>query len=241
MSEVGSSRVRWFLLLMLAGCELPLPSRDAGPVSELRLPDGGLAPVDGIVFVHGINGSSADWSVMRDRFLADGWPAERLVAHSYEDASWGCNTLNADQLSRWVGELEAVGAKRIAIVAHSMGGLSSRYFVKDLGGNGRVSVFTTLGTMHHGLAKPCQSPVSICVWDELCSTGAFITNLNAAPATPGPTAWTSIFSDADQTVPNESSLLDGAKNVLVHGYTHDGVNGLQDAEEVYRLVVESLK
>lgn len=198
------------------------------------------APIDGVVFVHGINGSAADWAVMVERFKADGWPEDRLIANSFTDPEWGCNTLNAAQLASWVDELRHRGATRIAIVAHSMGGLSSRYFMKNFA-NDDVAVFTTLGTMHHGLRSPCFSPVPVCVWKELCSSGSFIRELNTAPATPGPARWTSIFSDADETVPASSSELEGATNVLVPGLAHSGANGLQDSEAVFRVVVGTLR
>jgi len=161
---------------------------DGGELPDAGLEDGGIAPIDGIVFVHGINGSGANWDVMRERFKA-----------------------------------------------------SSRSFVKSLGGTGRVSVYTSPGTMHHGSRNPCTAPIPICVWPEWCSSGTFLADLNATPATPRPTAWTSIFSDSDDTVPQSSSALEGANNILVNGLEHDGVNGLQDSEEVYRLVVQSLQ
>lgn len=202
--------------------------------------DAGL-PVDGIIFVHGINGSLNDWTTMINRFKADGFPANRLVAHTYSDPKWGCNTGNADQLSQWVTDLEATGARRIAIVAHSMGGLSSRYYLQRKMGTSHVSVFTTLGTMHHGLTNPCLgATLPICVWKELCSTGSFIADLNMAPATPGPTTWTSIFSTDDTTVPAMSSQLVGADNISLSGLQHDGANGLQESQLVYQLVVDSL-
>ncbi len=218
-----------------------MPIVDGGELPDAGLEDGGIAPIDGIVFVHGINGSGANWDVMRERFKADGWPEERPVARTFKNPSWGCNTTNARHLDAWVGELEALGARRIAIVAHSMGGLSSRSFVKSLGGTGRVSVYTSPGTMHHGLRNPCTAPIPICVWPEWCSSGTFLADLNATPATPRPTAWTSILSDSDDTVPQSSSELEGANHILVNGLEHDGVNGLQDSEEVYRLVVQSLQ
>lgn len=197
--------------------------------------------VDGIVFVHGINGSANDFSVMLERFKTDGWPEDRLIANSFTDPEWGCNTLNAAQLASWVEELRNRGATRIAIVAHSMGGLSSRYFMKSLSGTQQVAVFTTIGTMHHGLRSPCFSPPVVCVWKELCSSGSFIRGLNEAPATPGPTKWTSIFSDTDSTVPSSSSQLDGATNVLVPGLAHAGPDGLLESEQVYRVVLTTLR
>ncbi|MFT3713364.1 MAG: hypothetical protein QM817_37385 [Archangium sp.] len=198
-------------------------------------------PIDGIVFVHGINSSGADWSVMVERFKAEGWPEDRLIAESFTDPSWGCNTLNAAQVADWVHTLEGRGAQRIAIVAHSMGGLSSRYFMKSLDGHERIAAFITLGTMHHGLTSPCLAPVGVCVWKELCSSGRFIRELNTTPTTPGPATWTSIFSDGDQTVPSTSSTLDGATNVLVPGLQHAGPSGLQDSEQVFQSVLESLR
>lgn len=202
--------------------------------------DAGLPPIDGIVFVHGINGSAADWATMVARFKADGFPADRLVAHTFADPKWGCNATNAKQVDTWVHDLQSLGAKRVAVVAHSMGGLSSRYFVKNLGGTSKVAVFSTLGTMHHGLTTPCLNPLPVCVWQELCATGAYITELNLAPATPGPTKWVSIFSDGDQTVPTSSSTLIGAENIMVPGLSHDGPTGLQESEVVYQRVRDVL-
>ena len=212
---------------------------DAGP-PDAGPPDAGASRVDGIVFVHGIKGSGNDWKVMRDRFIADGWSASRLIAETFADPSWGCNTTNASRVSSWVAQLKADGAQRIAIVAHSMGGLSSRHYLKALGGTADVAVFVTLGTMHHGLSSPCLSPLPVCVWQELCESGAFIAALNAAPATPGPTAWTSIFSTDDGDVPVKSSTLQGANNIQLMGITHSGSNGLQDSAVVYQHVVDAL-
>jgi triacylglycerol lipase len=211
-------------------------SADAGAVRS----DGGFV-IDGIIFVHGINGSRDDWTPMIDRFRADGWPANRLVANTYLDPRWGCNDSNATQLQGWVTQLRQSGAQHIAVVAHSMGGLSSRYYLKSLMGTGEVEVFTTLGTMHHGLSTPCLSPLPVCVWQQLCSTGPFLADLNAPPATPGPTRWTSIFSDSDDTVPQMSSQLTGADNILVPGLEHDGPNGLQSSPVVYRHVLDTLR
>ena len=209
---------------------------DAGTTMS---PDAGPG-IDGIVFVHGINGSLTDWNTMVDRFKNDGWPADRLIARTYSDPRWGCNGTNANQLSGWVQELAGRGATRIAIVAHSMGGLSSRHYLQRLGGTSSAVVFITLGTMHHGLSNSCLSPLPVCVWQELCQSGPFITGLNTAPATPGPTKWVSIFSTGDTTVPVASSQLIGAQNIQLTGLTHDGVNGLQNSPLVYQHVKDSL-
>ena len=221
-----------------AGGDAGVP--DAGPQDAGLTSDGGFT-IDGVVFVHGINGSKDDWAPMIARFAADGWPANRLIANTYADPRWGCNDDNAAQLQGWVNQLRQAGAQHVAVVAHSMGGLSSRYYLKSLMGTAQVEVFVTLGTMHHGLSTPCLSPLPVCVWQQLCESGPFIADLNAAPATPGPTRWTSLFSDGDDTVPQQSSQLMGADNILVPGLEHDGPNGLQASSVVYQHVLDALR
>lgn len=194
-----------------------------------------------IVFVHGINGSAADWDVMVQRFVDDGWPRASLKAETFPDPKWGCNTDNATTIAGWVDALKKqTGASTVDLVAHSMGGLSSRYFLHDKGGVATVRRYVTVGSMHHGLTSPCLSPLDVCVWKELCATGTFIAGLDKAPVTPGPTAWWSIYSDGDGTVPVSSSQLSGATNQMIPGIPHSGVGGLQQAPEVYAAVKAAL-
>ena len=202
--------------------------------------DASAAPIDGIVFVHGLNGKGSNWDTMVARFKADGWPEDRLLAGSYRKPEWGCNETNALELSDWVNTLKARGAKHIAIVAHSMGGLSSRYYLQRLAGTDSVDTIVTLGTMHHGLMTACLAPVDVCVWKEVCMSSLFLSDLNTAPATPGPTRWVSIFSSGDAIVPAQSSQLYGAVNVEVEGIGHDGKKGLQFDEGVYEKVKAAL-
>jgi triacylglycerol lipase len=235
--------------------EVPVPAaeeRAAAPAptaparEEARAP----APVDAgsppaarvpILFVHGIKGSASEYAVMLDRLVADGWPREHLAAKTFVDPEWGCNGTNANSIAAWVDELRAkTGAATIDLVAHSMGTLSSRHFLKALGGTDRVRRYVTLGGMHHGLSSPCLSPLDVCVWKELCATGPFVGALNEAPATPGPTRWWSIYSDADGTVPTTSSELAGATNVMIPGVKHAGAGGLLEAASVYAALKDAL-
>ncbi|MEQ9495314.1 MAG: hypothetical protein RIT81_00615 [Deltaproteobacteria bacterium] len=202
--------------------------RDAGPMTALP---------DPVLFVHGINGSSAEFDVMRMRLVDDGWPANRLFALDFEDPRWGCNVDNAQAIADEVAQiLQTTGATRIDLVAHSMGTLSSRHFIKELGGTAHVNTYVTLGGLHHGNRLACLNPLDVCVWQELCPNNELLTNLNADPATPGDLAWVSIFSTDDGTVPVSSSTLDGAENVEVSGVPHAGPGGLTEAEVVYEEV-----
>jgi triacylglycerol lipase len=194
---------------------------------------------DPVLFIHGINGSAADWDALKARLIAAGWPADRMMARTFPDPSWGCNLDNAALIKTWADELKAsTGATRIDMVIHSMGALSSRYFMKNFGGAGEVGTYVSLGGMHHGLFPPCLSPLDVCVWKEICSTNPFVAGLDAAPAIPGPARWVSIYSTGDTTMPNASSQLDGAENIVVSGLTHTGL--LDDgpvAAEVMRVLV----
>lgn len=205
--------------------------RDAGSSPDAAPP---LAVPDPVVFVHGINGSSANFKVMIDRLVADGWPKERLSAIDFPDPKWGCNTENADTLKAHVAKVLAeTGAKKIDLVAHSMGSLSSRRFVRDLGGAAIVSTYVTLGGPHHGVPSSCLNPLPVCVWKELCGSEPYLTALNTPPVTPGPAIWVSIFSHDDGTIPADSSKLDDAENIPFDGVEHDGENGLLQRPEVY--------
>src|SRR3954468_14598318 len=88
---------------------------------------------DPILFVHGWNSSSSTWNTMVSRFTADGWTAAELNNWSY---NWHqSNATTASQISTKVNSiLVATGATKVDIISHSMGGLSSRYYVRNLGG-----------------------------------------------------------------------------------------------------------
>jgi triacylglycerol lipase len=189
-----------------------------------------------VIFVHGVNGSSANFDTMAQRLAEDGWPEEYLIFFDAEDPAWGCNVDNADAIQLLVDDtIEATCQPRVDVVAHSMGTLSSRYYVKNLGGTELVNTYATLGGQHHGLASPCFAPdwLNVCVWQELCETGEFIAQLNEEPATPGEAWWVSMYGTADDTVPNSSSYLGGAENIEFVGVEHSGANGLLEVEEVY--------
>jgi triacylglycerol lipase len=197
-----------------------------------------------VVFVHGINGGPANFDTMAGRMADSGWPVEYLFFFEAEDPSWGCNVDNAEMIRQLVESVQAQTCQpRVDIVAHSMGTISSRYYIKNLGGVDEVNTYVTLGGQHHGLVEPCWAPdfLNVCVWQELCETGDFIAQLNEDPATPGDLHWVSMYGTADTTVPNESSFLEGAENIEFEGVEHDGPNGLVEVEEVFLEVLRVLQ
>ena len=119
--------------------------------------------------------------------------------------------------------------------ARCMGSLSSRYYVKNLGGQTKVNTYVTLGGPHHGLSSPCFAPgfLNVCVWKELCETGDFIRELNAPPSIVGHGPWVSIYGTADTTIPNASSQLAGAEMIAMPGVEHSGAKGLNEDAATY--------
>lgn len=60
---------------------------------------------------------------------------------------------NGEMLLRRIDEVLAeTGAEKVNIIAHSKGGLDSRYAISTLGAGDRVASLTTLATPHHGSA-----------------------------------------------------------------------------------------
>jgi len=97
-----------------------------------------------ILFVHGWNASSATWNTMVSRFKADGWTSAELVNWSYNFRQ--SNATTAAQIQQKVDSvLNATGATQVDIISHSMGALSARYYVRNLGGDGKVDALVTLG------------------------------------------------------------------------------------------------
>ena len=224
--------------------ELPIVDEVAEDVTPPDIVEPAGCPVPRpILLVHGINGSSANYDVMAARLIEDGWPAELVHRFDAVDPGWTCNVDNAAAIAEQVTQILAdTGFDRVDLIAHSMGTLSTRYFLKKLGGSALVNTYITLGGMNHGLLSPCFAPdfLGVCVWSELCQSGAFVTELNAEPATPGPAMWFSMFGTADATVPNDSSHLEGATNLSFEGVEHSGPNGLLEVPEVYTAILEAL-
>jgi triacylglycerol lipase len=174
---------------------------------------------DPIVFVHGFGGSGAIWTTMIDRLKADGWTDTPLVTWTYDSNQ--SNVTIAQQLQAKVDSLlAAVGAKKVDIVSHSMGGLSARYYSKNLGGSEKIDAFVALGTPNHGttVANLCP-PIQPCI--EMRPGSAFLTALNAGDETPGSARYATWWTPCDQvTTPPESVILDGATNTKTACMTH---------------------
>lgn len=180
---------------------------------------------DPILFVHGLNANSSTWSTMVSRFTSDGWTSAELVNWSYDYTK--SNATTANLIAKKVDSiLKATGATKVDIITHSMGAMSARYYVKNLGGDGKVDALVTLGGTNHGTttASLCSFVWISCV--EMIPGSNFLNTLNAGDETWGTPRYGTWYSPCDEVIiPNSSALLDGAVNTqtacLQHSQLHE--------------------
>ncbi|HEY0390749.1 MAG TPA: alpha/beta fold hydrolase [Solirubrobacterales bacterium] len=138
---------------------------------------------DPILFVHGYLESSSLWKTMISRFEKDGYAASSLSAYSYNTSQSNKVDAEKEVKSHVESLLKATGATKVDIIAHSMGSLNSRWYIKFLGGESKVDDWVSLGGPNHGTetANACFS--TSCVEMRVGST--FLKELNAGDETPG--------------------------------------------------------
>ena len=188
---------------------------------------------DPVLLVHGWRGDPSTWADMIARFKAA--QPDRVVKAI--DLPGEDNVVNAAAIRDFIA---AEGWSRVDIVGHSMGGLSSRHYVKGLGPT-VVDTYVSLGTPQYGIYSACLLPQRS--GGQMCPWSSFLRTLNSGDDTP-PTAstppvyWTTIYSTSDRFVPNSSSRLDGgACHVRVSGVSH---NSLDNDAAVFGHVLASV-
>ena len=129
---------------------------------------------------------------MVNRFKADGWTDAELVNWSYNYRQ--SNATTAAQIQQKVDSiLTATGATKVDIITHSMGPLSARYYIRNLGGLGKVDALVSLGGANHGTSMALCFDAS-CV--EMRPNSTFLTNLNSGDETPGSPRYATWWSTA---------------------------------------------
>jgi triacylglycerol lipase len=191
---------------------------------------------DPILFVHGYVESASLWNTMIGRFEKDGYPKSYLSAYSYNTSQ--SNKIDAEEVKSHVESLlKSTGATKVDIIAHSMGSLNSRYYIKNLGGESKVDDWVSLGGPNHGTetANFCFS--TSCVEMRVGST--FLKELNATDETPGAVNYGTWWSPCDEIInPDESVILSGASNHKTACMSH---TALTTDETVYKEVREFVK
>jgi len=207
-----------------------------GITGAALLPAASLAK-DPILFVHGYLESSSLWNTMVKNFEKDGYKKSELSNYSYNTSQSNKVDAESEVKPRVESLLKSTGATKVDIIAHSMGSLNSRWYIKFLGGESTVDDWVSLGGPNHGTetANFCFS-IS-CVEMRVGST--FLSELNATDETPGSVNYGTWWSPCDSIInPDSSVSLTGATNTETACISH---TALTTDSTVYSQVREFIK
>ncbi|WDZ84282.1 lipase family alpha/beta hydrolase [Micromonospora cathayae] len=210
----------------------PAPERaatadKAGPAEQAAPADRAAAGVgtyatNPVIVVGGLSGVAVAYEPLAARLRGDG---HRVSIYQLPNLGLGDIAASARAFSGYVAQVRAnTGAAKVDLVAHSEGGLVSRYYLKNLGGTGSVGRLITLGSPHYGtyvadIAKflGLGNCVGIVACQQMTIGSAFLNDLNAGDDTPGSVRYTTIRTLQDELVrpTQNATLADGAVNALV--------------------------
>src|SRR4029078_6537087 len=104
------------------------------------------------------------------------WATSELVNWSYNYRQ--SNVTTAEQIKAKVDSMRlASGATKVDIITHSMGALSARYYIRTLGGDGKVDALITLGGANPGTNTAFFCADTSCI--EMRPSSSFLTALNS--------------------------------------------------------------
>jgi len=185
------------------------------------------APIDvPVVLLHGVLCNAGVWLRM-SRFLTR-CGVTGLYSLSYGPPLASIESF-ADQLATKIDAvLEATGARSVMVVAHSMGGLVVRAYIRQYGAQ-KLARVLTIGTPHHG---------SVLAWlfhgaslAQLRPGNAWLVALNRERIDPS-LRFVSIWSWHDSMVaPQTSAELPGAVDVTLVGIGHNALLGDREVFE----------
>jgi triacylglycerol esterase/lipase EstA (alpha/beta hydrolase family) len=175
---------------------------------------------DPILFVHGWTESASLWNTMIANFEKNGYSKSQLMAYSYNSGTSN-KTLAETEVKSHVETLlkNNPGATKVDIIAHSMGSLNSRWYIKFVGGEAKVDDWVSLGGPNHGTETANACFQTSCV--EMRVGSKFLSELNAGDETPGTVNYGTWWSPCDEIInPDSSVALSGATNTKTACLSH---------------------
>jgi triacylglycerol lipase len=102
---------------------------------------------------------------------------------------------DAQEIAGVVNRIKTENPKAtIGLVGHSVGGLSTRYYLTELGGSAKVARYIAIGTPQYGNPAGCTQAGTA---KDVCPTSPFLKKLNSGTNTAGPTKYYSIRSNKE--------------------------------------------
>jgi triacylglycerol lipase len=198
---------REFAVVSTLAYTLAIPKREK---IEDRAPDG-YPP---LILVHGLGGNRGGWTPLRWYLRMNG--RRRIYAFGFEK---GKLEDVAVKLNEFIQEVLLVtGEKEVDIIAHSLGGLISRYAIQNLGLDKCVGTFVAIATPHQGTyaAQYANTDKILAMRPD----AEFIRKLNALKFPVG-IRFMTVGSDRDiYVIPFDSMTHPDAKNVFIPGLSH---------------------
>jgi len=176
-----------------------------------------------VLLIHGYGCNSGYWRSMSRALERAG------ISHHAVDLEpvFGSIDAYADLVDRAVERLRTeTGSDKVVIVAHSMGGLATRAYMRAHG-DSRIARAITLGTPHHGTALARHGigentlQMGWTPGGEQGTASEWLRKLAESEPPSRRALFVSIFSHHDNIIsPQMSSWLPGARNVELHGIGH---------------------
>jgi triacylglycerol lipase len=168
---------------------------------------------------------------LRVRLRSAGWPTPYISAVTFADPTGG-NVEHAREIGAAVDILLArTGEAQVDIIAHSMGGLATRAYLRTNQGKVRRVVF--MATPHRGTMSAYLAFGG--GRDEMIPGSPFLDSLNHAPPVPDGVEAITVRTLLDTHIlPGSSATLPGVPDHVVCCATHEGLTRDLDAFLVVR-------
>ena len=206
LGEVGAVALSWPLLV---AHRLLIADPVAAPGRRLLL------------LVHGVGVNDGVWFALRRSLSRRGLGPVYTI--NYGPPLAGIEHFAGQLAARIEAICAATGAERVALIAHSMGGLVARAYLRRFGA-ARVEQLITIGTPHHGSMLAYTFPG--CCLAQMHPGNPWLVELNREESGRAPVPITSIWSRHDSMVaPQGSSVLRNAENIALVGIAHNALLG----------------
>lgn len=219
--------VALLLLIVLFGFSQEIPKEADDPRAPERRP---------ILLVPGWLGRSLDMMALKERLVRDGWEEEVVLPLEFEDPV-GSSQEHAEELAEALRSVLArTGARRVDIVAHSMGGLAVWVLLQEKGALLPIQRVVFLATPFEGTVTAHLA------WGEggaeMIPGSEFLQELQEGG---WPQRWVEVLTvrtPLDLTVvPWAGATLMGVRDRVICCPTHQG---LLDHEETFTIVRDFL-
>jgi len=186
-----------------------------------------------LLLVHGVGVNDGVWFALRRKLSRRGLGPVYTI--NYGPPLAGIEHFAGQLAARIEAIRAATGAERVALVAHSMGGLVARAYLRRFGA-ARIEQLITIGTPHHG-SMLARTFAGRC-FAQMRPASRWLADINHDESAPPPVPITSIWSRHDSIVaPQASAELACARNIALAGIGH---NALLNHRDVMELVADAI-